>query len=192
MLHQHASYQSNTTHEITQQISHRLLRMDVLTSETCWTLNNEIIKQVIKLVSLYSSTLSAGDVHLDQKGLITYLLTPWSRVLLKKLTGVQLVKRFPTFYGTWRFITTYTGARHQVDPVPTPTSHFQKIHLNIILSSMPESPKWSLSLRSPQQSPVYASPLPHTHYMPRPSRSSQFYHPKNIGWAVQIIKLLIM
>jgi len=32
----------NKTHEITQQISRRLLRMDVLTSETCWALNNEI------------------------------------------------------------------------------------------------------------------------------------------------------
>ena len=38
--------QNNTTHEITQQISRKLLRMDVLTSETCWALNNEIIKQV--------------------------------------------------------------------------------------------------------------------------------------------------
>jgi len=26
------------------------------------------------------------------------LLTPWSRVLLEKLTGSQLVKKFPTFY----------------------------------------------------------------------------------------------
>ena len=40
------SLQSNTTHEITQQISHKLPRMDVLTFETCWALNNEIIKQV--------------------------------------------------------------------------------------------------------------------------------------------------
>jgi len=30
-----AEAQSNTTHEITQQISRKLLRMDVLTSETC-------------------------------------------------------------------------------------------------------------------------------------------------------------
>jgi len=29
------SLQSNTTHEITQQISRKLLRMDVITSETC-------------------------------------------------------------------------------------------------------------------------------------------------------------
>ena len=34
------------THEITQQITHKLLRMAVLASETCWALNNEIIKQV--------------------------------------------------------------------------------------------------------------------------------------------------
>jgi hypothetical protein len=27
-------------------------------------------------------------------------LTPWSRVLLDKLTGHQLVKKFPAFYGT--------------------------------------------------------------------------------------------
>jgi hypothetical protein len=32
-------------------------------------------------------------------------------------------------------------------PVHTPTSHFLKIHLNIILSFMPGSPKWSLSRR---------------------------------------------
>jgi hypothetical protein len=30
----------------------------------------------------------------------TYLLTPWSRVLLEKLTGLRLVKKFPAFYGT--------------------------------------------------------------------------------------------
>ena len=29
-----------------------------------------------------------------------YLLTPWCRVLLEKLTGLQLVKKFPAFYGT--------------------------------------------------------------------------------------------
>ena len=41
-----------------------------------------------------------------------YLLTPWSKGLLEKLTGIQLVKKFPTFYGTHRFITTFTSVRH--------------------------------------------------------------------------------
>ena len=44
--------------------------------------------------------------------LLTYLLTPWSRVFLQKLTGSPLVKKFPTFYGTRRFITAFTSARH--------------------------------------------------------------------------------
>jgi hypothetical protein len=40
------------------------------------------------------------------------LLTPWSRVLLERLTSLQLVKKFPTFYGTWRFSTTFVSAIH--------------------------------------------------------------------------------
>ena len=43
--------------------------------------------------------------------LLTYLLTPWRTVLLEKLTGLQLVKKFPTFYGTRRFITALTSVR---------------------------------------------------------------------------------
>jgi hypothetical protein len=39
-------------------------------------------------------------------------LTPWSRGLLEKLTVSQLVKKFPAFYGTRRFITAFTRARH--------------------------------------------------------------------------------
>ena len=41
-----------------------------------------------------------------------YLLTPRRRVLLEKLTGLQLVKKFPAFHGTRRFITALTSVRH--------------------------------------------------------------------------------
>ena len=44
--------------------------------------------------------------------LLQYLLTPWSRVLLEKLTVSKLVNKFPTFYGTRRFIIAFTSARH--------------------------------------------------------------------------------
>ena len=37
----------------------------------------------------------------------------------------------------------------QLEPVHTPTSHFLRIHLNIILPSTTGSPKWSLSLSFP-------------------------------------------
>ena len=62
--------------------------------------------------------------------LLTGLLIPWSRVLLEKLTGFQLVKKFPAFYGTRRFITAFTNARHlslsrasSIHSIP-PTSYF--------------------------------------------------------------------
>jgi hypothetical protein len=40
-----------------------------------------------------------------------YLLTPWSSVLLENLTGIQIVKKFPEFYGTRSLITAFTSAR---------------------------------------------------------------------------------
>ena len=42
----------------------------------------------------------------------TRTLTPWSRVLLEKITGFELVKKFPAFYGTRKFFTAFTSARH--------------------------------------------------------------------------------
>ena len=36
-----------------------------------------------------------------------YLLSPWRRVLLEKLTGFQLVKKFPEFYGTRTALTSF-------------------------------------------------------------------------------------
>jgi len=44
--------------------------------------------------------------------LLTYLLTPLSRALLEKLTGSQLVTKFPAIYGIRRFITAFTSVRH--------------------------------------------------------------------------------
>ena len=62
--------------------------------------------------------------------LLTYLLIPWCRVLLDKLTGLQLVQKFPAFHGTRRFITALTSLHHLslswVSPIqsiyPHPTS----------------------------------------------------------------------
>ena len=42
----------------------------------------------------------------------TYLLTPWSRVLLEKLTGSAASQEIPRIFGTRRFITVLTSARH--------------------------------------------------------------------------------
>jgi len=39
--------------------------------------------------------------------LLTYLLTPWNRVLLEKLISSQLARKPHAFYGTQRFITAF-------------------------------------------------------------------------------------
>ena len=99
--------------------------------------------------------------------LLTYLITPWCKLLLEKLTGLQLVKKFPAFHGTRRFIPALTRVRHlsilgQPNPVLIPTSHLLEIHPNIIYPSTPRSPQWSPSPPRPYHPPL----LTHTRHMP--------------------------
>ena len=68
-----------------------------------------------------------------------------------------------------------------IDSVHAPTSHFLKIHLNIILPFMLGSSKWSLSLRFPHQNPIHTSPLPNTCYIPHPSHSYRFDYMNSSG-----------
>jgi hypothetical protein len=83
----------------------------------------------------------------------TNQLNPWSKVLLEKLIVTHLLKKFPKFYGTRRFFTVFTEARHwapyEARRIQSTSSHpiSLKIHSYIILSSTPRSPKWSLSFR---------------------------------------------
>jgi hypothetical protein len=175
--------------------------MGAVTPETCrvtlqWINLCVLLHQSWIFLLTYNNLLSSEKTLLIC--ILTYLLTPCSTVLLEKLTGSQLVKKFPEFYETRRFIIAFTSASHlslsgvTLDPVRIPTSHFLKIHLNIILQSLPGSPKCTPSLRFSHQNPVYTSPLPLTCYMPRLSHFSLFYHPHDIWWVVQIIKLLVM
>ena len=53
-------------------------------------------------------------------GTVNYLLTSCCRVLLEKLTGLQLVKKFPAFHGTRRFITALTSVRQLSLSWPSP------------------------------------------------------------------------
>jgi hypothetical protein len=61
-------------------------------------------------VRVYTSVASIRIRHLLRGIIVT--LTPWSRELLEKLTGRQLVKKFPAFYGTRRFIAAFARTRH--------------------------------------------------------------------------------
>ena len=116
----------------------------------------------------------------------SYLLTPWCRVLLEKLTGLQLVKKFPAFHGTRRFITALTSVRHPslswASPIqsiyPHPTSWRSILILSTHLClGLPSGSFPPVSPPRPYKPPL----LTHTRHMPSPSHSSRFYHPHNIG-----------
>ena len=92
--------------------------------------------------------------------------------LLEKPTVSQLVKEFPTIYGTRRLITNITTAHHlslsrarsrQSTP---PMHYFRKMDSYVKLPSTPRSSKLSLSLRFPHQNPVCTTPLTQTFQMP--------------------------
>jgi hypothetical protein len=51
--------------------------------------------------------------------------------------------------------------RSQLNPVHTHTSYYMKFHHNIISTSKPGSPKWSLSLMFHKQNLLYNSPEKH-------------------------------
>ena len=79
------------------------------------------MKDIVKILALKWSArkLRWYDLWLNEKSNTRkksafkneYLLTPWCRVLLEKLIGLQLVK-FPAFHGTRRFVTALTSVRH--------------------------------------------------------------------------------
>ena len=122
-----------------------------------------------------------------------FLFTPWSTVL-EKLTGFCLVKKFPTFYRTRTFITAFTNA-----------SHLSLSWASLIQSIPPHPTSWrsililSFLLCIGLQSDLFPSGFPtKTLYMPLFSPicttcpTHLIFHPNNIGWGVQINKVLIM
>ena len=70
-----------------------------------------LILRCILILSYLSLGIKAGGIFL-QVFQLAYLLTPLCRVLLEKQTGLQLVKKFPAFHGTRKFITAFTRVRH--------------------------------------------------------------------------------
>ena len=116
---------------------------------------------------LYNWQMGFNSVFNNAYLLLTHSLSPYSRGLLEKLTGLQLVKKFPAFL--WNPKVHYRTHKRpppvpilcQLDPVHTPTTYFLVIHLNIIL------PNSLLTSGFPTKTPS-------THYMLRPSHFLYF------------------
>ena len=105
------------------------------------------------------------------------LHTTWCRVLLEKLTGLQLVKKFPAFHGTRRFINAFTSVRHMslswASPIqsiyPHPTSWrsilILSTHLGLGL------PSGLLPSGFPTKTAYTPPHLTNARHMPSPSHS---------------------
>ena len=107
------------------------------------------------------------------------------------------IQEISRIYRTRRFITALTSVRHLSLSWASPNQSIYPHHTSW-RSILMLSTHLRLGLPSGSFPPVspprpYTPPLhTHTHHMPSPSHSSRFYHPHDIGWAVQIIYLLVM
>ena len=83
---------------------------------------------------------------------------------------------------TWPYAEPARSSPYPHIPLPEhPTSYYPTTYawVSSVVSFLQVSPP----------KPCTRPSLPHMRYMPCPSHSSRFYHPHNIGWGVQIIKL---
>ena len=145
-----------------------------------------------KLVCLVANkrpgiTLPVINEHVSDHVLIfLYFLPPWCRVLLDTLTGLQLVKKFPAFHRTQRFITALTSVRQLslswASPIQSIYPHHTSWRSVLILSTHLRLglPSGLLPSGFPAI-PCTPPPLTHSRHMHSPSHSSPFYHPHNIG-----------
>ena len=124
---------------------------------------------------------------------VLYLLTKSMQQSLSwEATCLQLLKKFPAFYGTRMFITAFTSARHlslswasSIQSIPSHPTSWRTIfilssHLRLCIPSglFPTGfpPK---SLYTPLFSPIRATCPAHLILL-------HFFHPNNIRWSVHL------
>ena len=128
----------------------------------------------------------------------TYLFSPRNWVILVNLTDSQLVKKFPAFYGTWRFITAFTSACHlsissarSVQSMPPhPTSGrlilILSSHLRLGLACYPFPSGFpTKTLYTPPLSPIRATCPAHLilpNLITRKKKTNKFYRGHSVGF----------
>ena len=109
--------------------------------------------------------------------LLTYLLHG-AESFLRSYLVLQLINKFPAFYGTRKFITVLTSARHLslslANSIQSPQSLPTSSRSVLVLSSYLRLGLPNGFFPSGFPTFVHTSPFLHTCHMPRPSHSSRF------------------
>ena len=133
--------------------------------------NTSLLRCTTANVSLHNPETGKPICTFNSNILFAYLLTPWSRVLIENLTVFQLVKKYPAFYGTRRFITAFTTACQQslswdlsIQSIPLHPTSWRSI---LILSSHLRMCLQCGLFPSGLSTKTLHARLPHTCYMAR-------------------------
>jgi hypothetical protein len=135
--------------------------------------------------------------YLGTTYLLTYLLTPWCRILFEKLIVTQLIKNI--LLPLWN-----PKVHHRVHKSP-PLDPSRASRIQFALS-IPTSLRSILILSShlslglpsalpfgpPNQNPVNTSPLPHACHMSRPPHPPWCNYSNNIRWRIRAVKFIVM
>jgi hypothetical protein len=128
--------------------------------------------------------------------LLTYLFTcsmehrPWETILFAASQEIPRVLWNPKGHCRFHKCPPTVSILSQLKPVYTP--HPTSWRSILILSSHIRLFIPSGLFPSGFATKTLYMPLPYPRYMSRPSHSSRFYHPHNVGWGVKIMELLIM
>ena len=127
--------------------------------------------------------------------LLTHSLTPCSRVLLDKLTVSQLLKKFPAFYGTRRFITAVTSASDlslswasSIQSIPPHPNSWR--YILILSSHLCLVPRVVSFPQVSPSKPCIRLSSPHTLYMPSPSHCILLS--TDVGWCINYKNIHVM
>jgi hypothetical protein len=127
--------------------------------------------------------------------LLTFLLTYSEEQSFERPIIFQQVKIFLAFYGSRRFITTFTSARNlslswarSMQSMPSHLTSWRSILIlySYLLMGLPSG----LFPSGFHTKPCIHLHFPNTCYMPRSLHSSRFGHPNNVGWGVQMLRVL--
>jgi hypothetical protein len=130
-------------------------------------------KTMILFVRIVHIVPGVRTMHLQSTSIVcyhslTFLFIPRIKVLLDQLTGLQLVKKFPAFYGTRRFITAFTSTETCAYPELAQSSPYPHIPLPDPSEYYPSIYAWVSSVVS----------FPQVSLLPLPAINSWLSHPR--------------